>query len=59
MSTLFSALQAGFRRCANGFSVPDRHFCNNIDDCFDNSDETAEECKSEYRVIEPELGFII
>lgn len=46
----FSALSSGYRRCANGYAVPENNFCDKKDDCFDNSDETAEECKGKENI---------
>ncbi|WAQ98002.1 CORIN-like protein [Mya arenaria] len=41
-------LRPGYMRCKNGLTIPNHKFCDHKDDCFDNSDETDEECDPYY-----------
>jgi hypothetical protein len=36
---IFTDFGTSFNRCDNGISVPSYKWCDNVDDCFDNSDE--------------------
>lgn len=40
----FSDCKEGMFRCANGRCIEGRNFCDGIDDCLDNSDESGENC---------------